>query len=339
MTLKFRARYLVPATAAIALLIYFFLPSLERMVMYAIPSDFVRFSINNPPPPCQRWRANMPDIRDPEPYELYISARKLWRSKLEWEFTRGELQKILRDVELAALRGDWGARALLATFYRDGLGPLDKNHVLDPIPEKAIEIIRSGVAAGQPWAHYDLAAAYEHGYGSVPRNRDAAWTFYLRAAQLGSPDAQLALAEAYGGAGRRDDENMMLTCAFQQAHGAAAFKLGMNAELYKKFDSAVDFYQAGARFGDQESAASLMLLFDTGLWDQRPKPDRDALLRIGMTADEERASRYQSISDALKINPDLKFGRLNEVLPLPPQALPKWNGVEDAIEPDGPVAY
>ncbi|MET0266127.1 MAG: contractile injection system protein, VgrG/Pvc8 family, partial [Duganella sp.] len=144
--------------------------------------------------------------RDPAAYRLYIEARKLWRSKQAWVLTREENAKILKDVSTAADMGDWGARALMAHFYLYGLGGLETNKVLDPVPEKAIEIERMAVAAGQPWGFYDLGVAYEHGYGDVPQDTDLAWAYYLRAAELGSPDAQMALASAYGDARRFEDE-------------------------------------------------------------------------------------------------------------------------------------
>jgi TPR repeat protein len=314
-------------------------PAMKYISTHTIPAGFESFDVQGLPPSCARWRENMPKTRATGPYRRYLAARNRWRSKVEWEFTREELQVIFRDVDIAASQGDWGARALLAAFYRSGLGPLEKNHVLDPAPEKAIEIVRAGVAAGQPWAHYDLAVAYELGYGGVSHNKGIAWAFYLRAAQLGSPDAQLALADAYSDVKRWDAEVGMLTCAFRQGHGPAAYRLGVLSEIEKKFADAIGFYHQGTAMGDDESAAVLMLFFAAKYWNARPKADRDELIAIGLQFDNERSSRYDLISEMLELNPDLRLSRLNDILPLPPQALPQWNCVEDAIEPDGPVAY
>jgi hypothetical protein len=319
--------------------VFLYKPVMEYYTMHTIPAGFQSFDIQGPPPSCGRWRENMPKTRDVEPYRRYIAARKHWRSKVEWEFTRGELMKIFNDVESSAREGDWGARALLATFYRQGLGPLESNHLLDPDPQKAVEIVRSAVAAGQPWAHYDLAVAYELGYGGVPHNKDIAWAFYLRAAQLGSPDAQLALADAYSDVKRWDAEVGMLTCAFRQGHGPAAYRLGVLSEIEKKFADAISFYHQGTAMGDYDSAAVLMLFFETEYWNARPKADRDELLAIGLHSDNERASRYDEISALLRVNPDLRLSRLNDVLPLPPAELLQWRGIETALEEEGPPAY
>ena len=61
---------------------------------------------------------------------------------------------------------------------------------------------------------------------------------------------------------------------------------------------------------------------------------RSNLKLLGVAADSDRGSRYRAIFEALKINPDMKLNRLDQVLPLPPAQLPPWSGVEDAVEPE-----
>jgi TPR repeat protein len=204
----------------------------------------------------------MPKTRGPAAYRLYINVRKLWRSKIEWQLTRQEAFSILHDVQAAANQGDWGARALMAYFYRSGLGPLDKNHVLDRDADKSVEIVRAAVAAGQAWGYYDLGVAHEHGYGGAAQDAQIAWAYYRKAAELGSPEAQMALASAYLKARRDDAEEAMLICAYKQGHGPAANKLGSYAKLSKNFGPALEYYQAGTRFGDKLSAVVMMFFFD-----------------------------------------------------------------------------
>jgi TPR repeat protein len=178
----------------------FYLPGfVKARSLHSIPHGFKKFDLADPLPNCARWKEHMPAARDPTAYRIYKEARSLWRSKIGWQLTREELTRILADVSKAADMGDWGARALLAHFYLYGLGSLEKNHVLDADPEKAVEIQRLAARAGQPWGLYDLGVAYEYGYGGVPYDKDLAWAYYLRAAQLGSPEAQMALASAYRG--------------------------------------------------------------------------------------------------------------------------------------------
>jgi len=313
--------------------VFFFIQHSRYKVMHAIPPGFTRFDVSAPPPACGRWKDHMPATRDAEIYRPYIEARKIWRSKIGWKLTHEEALRILTDVTQASQKGDWGARALLASFYREGLGVLPSNHVLDPDPIKAVELTRLGVEAGQPWAFYDMGVAYEHGDGGVPYDVDIAWAYYLKAAQLGSPEAQMALADAYSNAKRFDAEEIMEQCAYQQGHGAAADALAVKARGSRRYQKAIQLYQDGVKFGYRDSASSLQLLFIDGYWSTSNKDEQEALKALGITADPERALRYEVIGDALEINPDLRLTRLDQVLPLPPTTLPSWNGIDDAVEP------
>lgn len=300
-----------------------------------------KFSINSPPPTCARWKDYMPKHRDVEAFEIYISARKLWRSKPIWRMDRADAEKILHDVSFAAEKGDWGARALLENFYLYGFGPVESNHVLDPAPEKGVHLMRQAVAAGIPFGYYDLGTAFEQGIGGIAQNHELAWRYYLKAAQLGSPEAQMALAEAYAKAGRTDAEITMLQCAFRQNHGPAAYHLGVKAEVSKKNQDALRFYQTGVTFGNQRCADVLSLLFSDGQWVGSKESDLPEIRALGITIDPVRDERYSAISDALQINPDLKLDRLNDILPLPPKKLPEWHGIEGglALETGSPPSY
>jgi TPR repeat protein len=320
---------------------YFLQQHLEYVKMHTIPAGLQAFDVNGPIPTCGRWKDTMPRTRDPAAYRLYINARKLWRSKIEWQLTRQEAVSILHDVQAAANQGDWGARALMAYFYRSGLGPLESNHVLNPDADKSVEIARAAAATGQAWGYYDLGVAHEHGYGDAAQDAQIAWAYYRKAAEVGSPEAQMALASAYVKIKRWDAEEAMVMCAYKQGHGPAAYDLGINAELRKNFAAMLEYYQAGTRFGSKRSAVGLRLMFDTKEWSMRDKPDQNALKQLGVLPDPERERRYDQIADALDLNPDLKLTRLDHVLPLPPAELPMWQGVQDAIEPepDGPPIY
>lgn len=336
-----RSILIVGASVVIAIGAYFLQQHLEYVKMHTIPTGLQAFDVNGPIPTCGRWKDTMPRTRDPAAYRLYIEARKLWRSKIEWQLTRQEALSILHDVQAAANQGDWGARALMAYFYRSGLGPLDKNHVLDPDGDKSVEIVRTAVAAGQAWGYFDLGVAHEHGYGGAAQDEQIAWAYYLKAAELGSPEAQMALASAYLKNKRWDAEDAMVMCAYKQGHGPAAYNLGINADLRKNFAAVLEYQQAGTRFGDKRSAAALMFIFDLEEWNARDKQQQAAFKELKILPDPDRKSRYDQISDALDLNPDLKLIRLDQVLPLPPAQLPAWKSIQDAIEPepDGPPSY
>ncbi|XYJ12003.1 DUF6396 domain-containing protein [Telluria sp. B2] len=336
-----RRIYIAAASVALAIGAYFLQQHLEYVKMHTIPAGLQAFDVNGPVPTCGRWKDSMPKTRDPAAYRLYINARKLWRSKIEWQLTRQEALSILHDVQAAANQGDWGARALMAYFYRSGLGPLDSNHVLDPDADKSVEIVRSAVAAGQSWGYYDLGVAHEYGYGGAVQDGKIAWAYYRKAAELGSPEAQMTLAGAYLKAERHDVEEAMVMCAYRQGHGPAAYDLAVTAKVFNNFAKAIEYYQAGTRLGHQRSAAVLMLMFDTKDWSLRDKQEQNALKALEILPDPARSERYEQISDALDINPDLRLTRLDKVLPLPPAELPDWKGIQDALEPepDGAPTY
>lgn len=301
--------------------------------MKKIPDGLVNFNIQDPPPQCGQWKKHMPRVRDAKIFEKYISARQLWRSKLEWQLTKEEALHILSDVKAAAVAGDWGARALMAYFYREGLGPLPKNNVLEPDMDKSVAIARMAVAAGQPWGFYDLGVAHEHGYGGANQNNSIAWAYYLRAAELGSPEAQMALAEAYGQANKLIDEEAMLECAFLQGHGLAAYKLGLRAMVRRQYVKGIEIYQKGIEYGCGDCATEMWILFEKGAWLDATSKEIEDFAVAGIIVDLERAKRYEIIADALEINPDLRFSNLEKNLPLPPKSLPEWLGVENILEP------
>jgi len=299
-----------------------------------MPPGLSDFKVTDPVPTCGRWKDHMPRQRDPKAYRLYIKARNYWRSKGEFEFTREELLGILADVTRAADKGDWGAKALLAHFHIIGLGHLDTNKLLDSEPDKGVQIVREAVAAGQAWGFYDLGVAHEHGYGGAVMDEAISWAYYRRAAELGSPDAQMALAEAYRKAGRDKDALAMRMCAYKQEHGPAAMYFGRVAELRGNFFEALKHYQAATRFGSEEGAAALMLFFAPDEWNQFTREELARLRESDLQPDAERKRRYKEIDHALDLNPDLRFTRLDKAVPLPPAELPPWNGIQDAMEPE-----
>lgn len=151
----------------------------------------------------------------------------------------------------------------------------------------------------------------------------------------------MVLAEAYEEAKRRDDALFLRTCAYKQGHGPAAVFLGRDAELEGNYLEALNYYQDGTRFGNDESAAALMLFFRIENWDRLNAKQLNRARELGLQPDFERKERYKAVKNALELNPDLKLARLDQVVPLPPAELPPWNGVKDAIEPDpdGPPTY
>ena len=84
-----------------------------------------------------------------------------------------------------------------------------------------------------------------------------------------------------------------------------------------------------------------MFIFDVKDWSTRDKKDQTVLEELNIRPDSDRERRYDQISGALDLNPDLKLTRLDQMVPLPPAELPAWKGIHEAIEPesDGPPTY
>lgn len=324
------------AVVVTVIFLAFFATLKKEKNMNEMPSYLKAFNVQDPVPACAKWRDHMPEKRDPEVYRIYIHARKLWRSKKPWQFSRDELLAILRDVKIAADAGDWGAKSLLSHFYLNGLGPLDSNNVLPKQPENAVLLAREAVKSGQPWGYYDLGVAHEHGYGGAILNNAIAWAYYLKAAKLGSPDGQMALAGAYRAAGKPENEMIMVRCASAQGHGAAFHSLALDAAIEGRVEEALRLFQDGVKYGNKDCAATLFLKFGN-----EKSLGQDFLSEISVEFDLERKHRYKAIVDVLELNPDLKFGRLDEALPLPPASLPKWQGIEAVLtlEPEGAPTY
>lgn len=176
--------------------------------------------------------------------------------------------------------------------------------------------------------------AHQYGYGGAVMDKAISWAYYRRAAELGSPDAQMALAEAYENAKRHDDALQLRMCAYKQEHGPAANLLGLIAEVDGRFAEALKYDQDGTRFGNKEAAAALMLFFWSENWNQFTAEEMSTLRELELKPDDERYSRYKIIKNALELNPDLRLKLLDKVLPLPPAELPPWNGTQDAIAPE-----
>ena len=309
--------------------------------MFEFVDQLEKFDVQADLPACGVWRDHMPKSRDIGAYRLYIKARKNWRSKREWQHTMEENRKILQDVSAAADMGDWGAKALMSYYYLNGLGMFDSNYALRPQPAKAVELMRQAAVAGQAWGYYDLGVAFERGYGGLQGNRDKVWRLFLKAAKLGSPEAQMALATAYQEADRLDESDVMRRCAYVQNHGEAAYELGLKSMVFSKHALSIKYLHDGARFGHAGSASALSTIFSSGNILQGKEEDELAMQALGYFKDEDRSMRYWEITKAIKANPDLKFPQLDAVLPLPPGKLGKWHGIEDAIgpEPDGAPSY
>lgn len=300
------------------------------------------FNLGGPPPPCTSALARAPATRDPAAKRLYDESRALWRGKTVDQVSAAEAGSLLRQVGRAASLGDWPAREFLVELLSAGLAD-DNRDALRPLGQVFSEIQKAeavaatvahqGALEGQPWGWYCLAVAHDEGRGGLPKNHARAMAYHQHAARLGSPDSQMALAGVYGAARRWPEQQAMTSCAYQQGHGPAAHVLALRAADRKRYSEAVHLYQQGVKFGSAVCAQALHILFQQGAWGYDFDAELKGLEALGIVPDPERERRYGAIVDALQSDPDLRFGRLDALLPLPPAPLPAWPGVAAVADP------
>gem|GEM_PF-5737445 len=156
---------------------------------------------------------------------------------------------------------------------------------------------------------------------------------YLRkAADLGSREAQYTVAEML--ADIEDSEEtqeafkfrlnlveQLWACASEQGLGEASGNLGSFLRLDKRYDEALKVSHQGVKNGDSISALVLSHAFESEV-------QADNLNFLDVSPDDERVKRYHMISSYLSRYDYLqpKVPDLDEIVPLPPAKLPKWDG-------------
>jgi TPR repeat protein len=263
-----------------------------------------------PDPEAQRWfeqgRALLGGDQD-EAGKDYNSAIALWLK--------------------AAERKHWDAQGNLITLYMSGTG-------VQRDRERALQLLEEAMAWGEPRAWSLMAIFQDDGDDSgLGGGKPAFYAFLQKAADKGQPEALTLIGKKLFFPGDSDELEIwnnhklgqqMLECALAQGHADAARQLGMayvREETSAGNLRAMDYYQSGVKLGDEGAADALRSAFEHG-----PAPYVPAL-----SADRQRSRRYQVFVDALHAFPTLRFPRLDDVLPLPPAALPHWDGNKDRL--------
>jgi hypothetical protein len=113
----------------------------------------------------------------------------------------------------------------------------------------------------------------------------------------------------------------MSQCATNQGLGKAANYLGIDFATDQLFPDAVKAFQMGVAAGDTQSALALQEGFNG-------PSESDRLNYLALPHDPERSRRYKLIGDFIDDNDGLnpKLPDINQIVPLPPANLPKWDG-------------
>ena len=258
---------------------------------------------------CVHEASNLPKL-DPDADKLFLYARYLQKREGQKDF-----DDIMRYYRIAAAYGHYKANHNAQLLIAQGLvlAPTGRNEVVD----LAMRLVHDGVPGG----YFDVGHYLEIGYG-VQQDVDVAMRYFRRAADLGNPEAQAYIAQKLEPVEMAPEiANQMWQCAAEQGLGDAANNLGINLKLDMHYEEAIQAFQLGVKAGDTQSAYSLEVAF------RAPDNPNDAD-KLGVRSDVERARRYKAIGEFIDRNDgrNPKIPDIEGIVPLPPAALPAWDG-------------
>ncbi|MCX7208068.1 MAG: DUF6396 domain-containing protein [Proteobacteria bacterium] len=182
----------------------------------------------------------------------------------------------------------------------------------------AEELIKANIPAG-----YFLMGVYiKNGSAGIKKDPELALRYFRKAADLGNPDAQYYVGDKLAPIDIAPDvARQMHQCAAEQGHGKAATDLGMDFQLNGSYPQSLNAFQLGVLAGNDISALNLENAF-------KAPPSDDPLYYLALEKDDERAKRYKAIGDMLTAYDFAKpkVPELDQIVPLPPAKLPKWDG-------------
>ena len=255
-------------------------------------------------------------------YALYHDLHNMWTGKKGDAVWNG----LARYYRIAAMNGDYKANIRLQYLLKSG-------RISSDMPQTEVHNLNEELAKQLPaTAYYNLYGYLDVGYG-VRTEKDGKYAYLRKAADLGSREAQYTVAEML--ADIEDEEEtkeafkyrlnlvkQLWACASEQGLGEASINLGISLQSDKKYSEAVKVFYQGVKNGDAMSASTLR----GGFSQQTTKDNR--LDFLDLAPDEERSRRYNIIWNYLADNDYLqpKVPDLDEIVPLPPAKLPKWDG-------------
>ena len=254
-------------------------------------------------------------------YALYHDLHNMWTGEKGDSVWNG----LARYYRIAAANGDYKANVRLQYLLNTG-------RISTDMPQTEVHNLNEELAKQLPaTAYYNLYGYLDVGYG-VRTEKDGKYAYLRKAADLGSREAQYVIAEML--ADIEDSEEtqeafkyrlnlveQLWACASEQGLGEASINLGISLKSDKKYSEAVKVFYQGVKNGDSVSALVLSYGFDR-------KKIKDTLSFLDVPPDDERAKRYSVIRSYLSrydyLHP--KVPDLDEIVPLPPAKLPKWDG-------------
>lgn len=258
---------------------------------------------------CVHEADHLPPL-DPDADRLFQYGRFLQKQDGEKNFN-----DIARFYRIAAAYGHYKANQNLQLLVSQGLADSPD------APKETLDLASQLVDLGVPGGYYDIGHYLELGYG-LKQDEQMSLRYMRKAADLGSPDAQFYVGEKLAPVDAAPAiARQMWQCAADQGHGKAANTLGIEMQAEKLYPNAIQAFQRAARAGEAQGALALEAAF-SGV----SKSDR--LSYVGVGKDAERARRYRLIRQFINNNDgrNPKVPDIDKIVPLPPAALPAWDG-------------
>ena len=250
-------------------------------------------------------------------YALYHDLHNMWTGKKGDAVWNG----LARYYRIAAMNGDYKANIRLQYLLKSG-------RISSDMPQTEVHNLNEELAKQLPaTAYYNLYGYLDVGYG-VRTEKDGKYAYLRKAADLGSREAQYVVADMLGKINDDDTLEMRIklidqlrACASEQGVGDASDMLGIRLGRKKEYQKAIEVFYQGVKNGSDSSARRLAHAFSG-------KPKEGDMYFLNLSEDQERSRRYSIIEDYLSDKDYLqpKVPDLDDIVPLPPAPLPKWDG-------------
>ncbi len=254
-------------------------------------------------------------------YALYHDLHNMWTGEKGDEVWNG----LARYYRIAAANGDYKANVRLQYLLNTG-------RISTDMPQTEVYNLNEELAKQLPaTAYYNLYGYLDEDYG-VRTEEGGKYAYLRKAADLGSREAQYTVAEMLEDIEDQNESEEafkyrmsiakdLYSCASEQGLGEASNELALGLLFHKKYSEALIVLHQGVINGNDSSAHRL----DKGFSGQYKDGD---MYFLNVPEDKERSKRYNIIWNYLTDNDYLqpKVPDLDEIVPLPPAKLPKWDG-------------
>ena len=254
-------------------------------------------------------------------YALYHDLHNMWTGEKGDDVWNG----LARYYRIAAANGDYKANVRLQYLLNTG-------RISTDMPQTEVHNLNEELAKQLPaTAYYNLYGYLDVGYG-IRTEKDGKYAYLRKAADLGSREAQYTVAEILSDIEdeseteeafkyRMDIAMQLWSCSSEQGLYNSSRTLGFMYKSDKNYPDALKAFYQGVINGDPMSASMLRDGFSK-------KTTKDSPDFLDLPPDEERSKRYNIIWNYLTDNDYLqpKIPDLDEIVPLPPAKLPKWDG-------------